>query len=84
MTEINWLKLSGLMHQCMYNLENTNCPFNDFRELDNIQQYQSLNKIGDSQATQLLTACSSCRMQCKPIVNTDLVISNPRQFRVVV
>jgi len=83
MTEINWLKLSGLMHGCMYNLENINCPFNDFRELDNIQQYQSLNKIGDSLATQLLTACSSCRKQCKPIVNNDLVISNQMQFRVV-
>lgn len=84
MTEINWLKLSGLMHQCIYNRENNTCPFNEFREMDNIQQYQSLKKMGDSLAFQKLSDCNSCRLQCKPIINNDLVISNPRQFRLVV
>lgn len=84
MTEINWLKLSGLMHQCMYNLENTDCPFNNFREMDNIQQYQALNNIGDKVATKMLSDCNSCRMSCKPILSNDLVITNPKQFRIVV
>lgn len=83
MTEINWLKLSGLMHQCVYNRININCPFNDFRKLDNIQQYKSLGKIDETLAIQMLASCNSCRIQSKPIVNKDLVISNPMQFRIV-
>jgi hypothetical protein len=83
MTELKWLKLSGLMHQCVYNRENLQCPFIDYRNMDNIQQYQALNNIGPSQGDQLLSKCASCRIQNKEIKNTDLVIKNTRHFRIV-
>ena len=83
MTELKWLKLSGLMHRCVYSRESINCPFNAYRKMDNIQQYQSLNKIGDAQGQVMLSSCNSCRMQCKPIVNNDLIIQNRKHFRIV-
>ena len=83
MTELKWLKISGLMQQCVYNRENTNCPFNDYRKMDHIEQYQSLEKIGNSVGQQLLSDCNSCRMQCKQKVNKDLVINNRSHFRIV-
>ncbi len=83
MTELKWLKLSGLMHRCVYNRENPACPFGEFRKQDSYQQLQSLNKIGDSLGDQLLAACNSCRFKCKPVKNTDLVINNSKHFRIV-
>lgn len=83
MTELKWLKLSGLMQQCVYNRENPKCPFLDYRKMDRIQQYQSLNKISDSDADNLLGACSSCRIQHKEVKNKDLVIRNAEHFKVV-
>ncbi|PLX14867.1 MAG: hypothetical protein C0598_00315 [Marinilabiliales bacterium] len=83
MTESKWLKLSGLMHRCVYNRENQACPFSEFRKQDSYQQLQSLEKIGDSLGDQLLAACNSCRFHCKPIRNNDLVIQNTQHFRIV-
>ncbi len=84
MTELNWLKISGLMHRCIYNRKSVNCPFNDFRDRDNIEQFQLLDKIGNSMGMQMLAACSACKKQNKPIKNNDLVIRNSRHFRIVV
>ena len=83
MTELNWLKFSGLMHQCMYNRESPSCPFNDFRKQDNFQQLQSLTKIGNSLGMQMLSACNACKKHNKPIQNKDLIISNSKHFRIV-
>ncbi len=83
MTELKWLKLSGLMRRCVYNKENPACPFTDFRKQDSYEQLESLGKIGDSLGNQLLGMCNSCRFQCKPIVNNDLEIANTRHFKVV-
>ncbi len=83
MTELNWLKFSGLMHHCMYDRENPDCPFNNFRKQDNIQQFQSLTKIGNSLGMQMLSACNICKKQNKPIQNQDLVINNAKHFRIV-
>ena len=83
MTELNWLKLSGLMHRCIYSRKSVNCPFNEFRNKDNIEQFQLLDKIGNSLGMQMLSACSNCRKQNMPIENKDLVIRNSRHFRVV-
>lgn len=83
MTELNWLKFSGLVHHCIYNRESVNCPFNEFRNRDNIEQYQLLDKIGNSLGMQMLSACNNCKKQNKPIENKDLVIRNSRHFRVV-
>lgn len=82
MTETKWLKLSGLMHSCVYNRENPACPFLDYRKQDDYEQLELLTKIGDSLGNQLLAQCNSCRMRCKPIENKDLVISNTRHFRI--
>ncbi len=83
MTELNWLKLSGLMHRCIYNRKSANCPFNDFREKDDFEQYQLLDKIGNSLGMQMLASCNSCKKQNMPIENNDLVIRNSRHFKVV-
>lgn len=83
MTEFNWLKLSGLMHHCIYNNENPQCPFGDFRKLDYFQQYQTLNQLSDSTGQQLLKACSSCRHQCKAVKIKVQAIDTSRHFRFI-
>ncbi len=78
MTEINWLKLSVLMHQCIYNSENQQCPFIEYRTLDHFQQYQTLNKLSDSDGLQILKACGLCRHQCKTIKARVVILSEGR------
>jgi hypothetical protein len=63
MTELKWLNLSGLMRQCIYNCECADCPFKEFRQMDFIQQFQSLNKISETKGDQLLADCRRFRLQ---------------------
>ncbi len=83
MTELNWLKLSGLLHRCLYNSENPQCPFLDYRNLDYFQQYQTLNQLSDTSGQQMLKACGSCRNQCKEMKVRVVPIDNSRHFRIV-
>ncbi len=83
MTEFNWLKLSGLMHHCIYNSENPQCPFTDIRKLDYFQVYQTLDKISDIAGQQLLKSCNSCRHQCKTVEVKVIPIENNRNFRLM-
>ncbi len=83
MTELNWLKLSGLMHHCIYNNENPQCPFSDYRKLDYFQQYQTLDKLSDSTGKQMLIDCGSCRHQCKAVKIKVEPINNARHFRII-
>ena len=83
MNELNWLKLSGLMRRCLYNSENPQCPFADFRNQDYFQQVESLTGISDNYAQQLLVSCNSCRNKCKMAKSKVMAINNPRNFRIV-
>ncbi len=83
MTEINWLKLSGLMHHCIYNSENPQCPFKEYRTQDFFQQYQTLNQLSDTAGHQMLKACGLCRHQCKAQKIKVVPIVNARHFRLV-
>lgn len=83
MTELNWLNLSGLLHHCLYNSENPQCPFTDFRNQDYFQQYQTLDQLSDSTGQQLLKACNSCRHQCKTVKVKVQPIDTSRHFRFI-
>lgn len=79
MTEINWLKLSGLMHQCNYNSENTHCPFIKFRTQDYFQQYQTLSALSDLDGQQMLRECGASRDQCKTIKARTIKLNETRK-----
>ncbi len=83
MTELNWLKLSGLMHRCIYNNENPQCPFMDFRNQDYFQLSQTINSLSASTGQKMLIDCGSCRHQCKKVVAKVIPINNSRNFRVM-
>ncbi len=63
------------MHQCIYNSENPQCPFLEYRTQDYFQQYQTLNKLSDSAGQQMLKACGLCRHQCKTIKVPATILS---------
>jgi|GEM_PF-3467570 len=83
MNESNWLKLSGLMRRCLYNSENPQCPFTDYRQQDYFQQSQILDQLSDQIGEQMLVACGSCRNNCKIVQNKVVAINNSRNFRVI-
>ncbi len=82
MTELNWLKLSGLMRNCIYNSENPQCPFTNYRQQDYFQQSQTLDQLSDKHGEQMLIACGSCRQHCKLVQNKVVAINNSRNFRI--
>ncbi len=81
MTELSWLKLSGLLHRCIYNNENPSCPFLNYRNQDYFQQYKILNDLSPVSAQQMLTTCNSCQHHCKPIKIKVVPIDNRYHFR---
>lgn len=83
MTELNWLKLSGLMHRCIYNNENPQCPFIDFRNQDYFQLSQIIHKLSTSEGQKMLSDCGTCRTNCKAIEAKVIPINNTRNFKIV-
>lgn len=83
MKESNWLKLSGLMRRCLYNSENPECPFTDYRKEDYFQQSQILDKLSEQHCEQLLVDCGSCRHTCKLVQSKVVAINNSRNFKIV-
>lgn len=81
MTELNWLKLSGLMHKCIYNNENPSCPFIDYRNQDYFEISQAIDSLSASDGQKMLSACGSCRHQCKAVKAKVIPIVNARHFR---
>jgi|GEM_PF-6242169 len=62
MTEIKWLNFSGLMRRCIYDCQHEACPFNEFRKMDQIQQFLSLEQMSEKQGEQLLSHCEQFRV----------------------
>ena len=83
MTEINWLKLSGLFHECLYNSENPQCPFNDYRKMDQIQQMQIISTISERKGLEMINLCNSCKHNCTLIPAKVFEIQNSNNFRIV-
>lgn len=63
MTELKWINFSGLMRQCLYNCDHQVCPFNEYRQMDHIQQFQSLLVISETKSEDMLNRCDYVRSQ---------------------
>ncbi len=83
MTEINWLKISGMFRSCLYNKENPECPFNEYRKMDQIQQMQTISTISEKTGVQLLSKCNACKSSCTAIPAKVFEIENSNNFKVV-
>lgn len=83
MNESNWLKLSGLLHRCIYNNENPQCPFIDYREQDYVQLSNVIDNLSAASGKKMLSACGSCRHKCKAVQAKVIPINNATHFRVI-
>lgn len=67
MTEDKWLNFAGFLTTCMHDLEHPECPFNQYRCLDQYQRLEFLMKISESEATKMMTECLCNQSECSPI-----------------
>lgn len=83
MTDVNWLKLSGMFRKCLYNSESSECPFNAYRNLDHIQQMQIISTLSETDGAEMLAKCKSCRKSCSVIPAKVVEIQNSNNFKIV-
>lgn len=67
-----WLNFAGLLHNCIYNREHANCPYNQLRKMDQVEKLEKLLSIKNSEAKQMQTHCDCLRNQCHPKVDFSL------------
>jgi len=67
-----WLNFAGLLHNCIYNREHANCPYNQLRNLDQVEKVDKLLTIKNSEAKQMQEQCNCLRSQCQPKVSFSL------------
>ena len=65
MTETRWLDFAGFLNGCIFGLENNDCPFNKFHQLDQYQKLESLLNISERKATGMINCCEQHKENCK-------------------
>lgn len=65
MTENRWLHFAGFLNGCIFGLENTDCPFNMYHQLDQYQRLESLLDISERKATGMINCCEQHKVNCK-------------------
>ena len=60
-----WLNFAGMLHNCIYNREHTDCPYNQFRKMDQVEKLEKLLSAKNSEARQLESQCNSLRCRCQ-------------------
>jgi len=66
MTEQKWYGFSGLMNECIFHLDNHECPYHKYRDLDQYERLEQLMNISDRQAENIFNKCREFRIECKP------------------
>lgn len=67
-----WLDFAGLMHQCIYNLELAECPYNQIRKMDQLVKLEKLLTITNEEAKLMQKQCNCLRSQCYKKVDFSL------------
>ena len=67
-----WLNFAGLLHNCIYNREHANCPYNQLRNLDQVEKVDKLLTIKNSEAKLMQAQCNYLRSECQPKVAFSL------------
>lgn len=68
MTEDKWLNFAGFLTNCMHDMEHPDCPFKQYRLLDQYQRLEFLIKISESEANKMMDDCLCNQNECSPIV----------------
>lgn len=76
-----WLNFAGLLHNCIYNREHPDCPYNQFRKMDQVEKLEKLISTKNSEAKQLQSQCNSLRCQCQPKLAFSLENLNKLKHR---
>ena len=64
MTEQKWLNFAGFLNNCLYGLENKNCPFLKFHKFDQFQKHDYLLNISEKEAGKMIKCCEMHHENC--------------------
>lgn len=64
MTENKWLNFAGFLNNCMFELENRNCPFLKYQQLDQYQRLEHLIDMGEKEASNMINCCKQNQESC--------------------
>ncbi len=65
MTEHKWLNFAGFLNNCIYGLDNKNCPFVKYHKLDQFQKLEYLLNIHEKEADRMIECCKKHKNDCK-------------------
>ena len=78
MTEHKWLNFAGFLNNCIYGLDNKDCPFQKYQKLDQFQKLEYLLNISEKDAGIMIKCCKNYRNDCKkPEKKRSATIINP-------
>lgn len=65
MTESKWLNFAGLLNSCVHDMHHANCPFKEYRSMDQYQRLEFLIAIDEAEASKMMNSCL-CHEQLSP------------------
>ena len=65
MIEHKWLNFAGFLNNCIYGLDNKNCPFLKYQKLDQFEKLEYLLNISETDAENKLDYCRNQKNHCQ-------------------